>query len=145
MVDEIKQLKKALDKARRGGGGLDVDTIISEAQTILGVPVVARVVEVDDRATMAGLADRLRDKMPGGVIVLGAAIDGAVAILAAVGAQLKGDKRFNAGQLVRAVTARVDGKGGGRPDFAQGGGKSPAKLPDAIAAVPVILEGSSAP
>ncbi|MEE2788273.1 MAG: alanine--tRNA ligase [Myxococcota bacterium] len=143
LVDEVKQLKKALDKARRGGGGLDVDAMIAEAVNVVGVPVVARVVEVDDRATLAGIADRLRDKLPGGVVVLGAVIDGGVAVLAAIGAQLKGDPRFHAGHLVRALTALVDGRGGGRPDFAQGGGKSPDKLSAAIAAVPGIIEGGN--
>jgi alanyl-tRNA synthetase len=139
LVDEIKQLKKALDKARRGGAGLDVDALISNAHDFDGVPVVASVVDVDDRSTLAGLADRLRDKLPNGVIILGASINDGAAILAAVGTGLKGDKRFNAGQIVRALTALVDGKGGGRPDFAQGGGKSPEKLPAAFDAIPSII------
>ncbi len=103
------------------------------------MPLVAAQVQVDARDTLAALADRLRDKLPGGVMVLGAELDGAVAIIAAVGPRLKGDARFHAGKLVKAVTERVDGKGGGRPDFAQGGGKSPSKLPAAIAAVPALV------
>ena len=63
-----------------------------------------------------------------------------MAIIAAVGPQLKGDGRFHAGKLVKAVTALVDGRGGGRPDFAQGGGKSPEKLAEAMAAVPGLVE-----
>ena len=62
-----------------------------------------------------------------------------VAMIAAVGPELKGDRRFHAGNIVRALTGLVDGKGGGRPDFAQGGGKSPDKLPGAFEAIPSIL------
>lgn len=139
LLEEQRGLKKALDKARRTGGAVDADALIDGAIEVAGVPLVAAQVQVDARDTLAALADRLRDKLPGGVMVLGAELDGAVAIIAAVGPRLKGDGRFHAGKLVKAVTERVDGKGGGRPDFAQGGGKSPDKLPAAIAAVPAIV------
>ncbi|MCB9540545.1 MAG: alanine--tRNA ligase [Myxococcales bacterium] len=139
LLDEQRSLKKALDKARRSGGAVDADALIEAAIEVAGVPLVAAQVQVDARDTLAALADRLRDKLPGGVMVLGAELDGAVAIIAAVGPRLKGDARFHAGKLVKAVTERVDGKGGGRPDFAQGGGKSPDKLPAAIAAVPALV------
>ena len=103
LVDEIKQLKKDLDKARRGGGGTDLDALIAGAQSVDGVPVVAAQVNVDARPTLAALVDRLRDKLPGGVMVLGAELDGSAAVIAAVGPQLKGDQRFHAGNLVRCV------------------------------------------
>ena len=61
------------------------------------------------------------------------------AIIAAVGPKLKGDARFNAGKIVRAVAERVGGRGGGRPDFAQGGGTAPEKLPEAMRQVPGLL------
>ena len=79
LVDEIKQLKKDLDKARRGGGGTDLDALIAGAQSVDGVPVVAAQVSVDARPTLAALVDRLRDKLPGGVMVLGAELDGSAA------------------------------------------------------------------
>ena len=139
LLEEIKQLKKALDKARRSGGGTDVDSLLEGAIDIGGVPVIAAQVDVDARATLAALADRLRDKRPGGVIVLGAELDGAVALIAAVGPELKGNPQFNAGKIIKAVAEKVDGRGGGRPDFAQGGGNSPEKLADAMASVPSLL------
>jgi len=141
LVDEVKQLKKALDKARRGGGGADLDGLIANAIDLDGVPLVAATVDVDARPTLAALVDRLRDKLPGGVMVLGAELDGAAVVIAAVGSQLKGDERFHAGNIIKAVTAKLDGRGGGRPDFAQGGGKRPDKLAEAIADVPAIIRG----
>ena len=85
--------------------------------------------------------DRLRDKAPGAVIALGADLDGAAVVIAATGPKLRGDKRFHAGQLVKAITLKLDGRGGGRPDFAQGGGKDVSKLADALADVPQLLGG----
>jgi len=139
LMDEVRSLKKALDKARRGGAGSDLDALLAAAVEIQGVPLIAAKVDVDARETLAALVDRLRDKKPGGVIALGADLDGSVAIIAAVGPQLKGDGRFHAGKLVKALTALVDGRGGGRPDFAQGGGKNPEKLADAMASVPALV------
>ena len=57
-----------------------------------GTPLISAKVDVDARETLAALVDRLRDKKPGSVIVLGAELDGAVAVIAAVGPELKGDK-----------------------------------------------------
>ena len=139
LVDEMKQLRKALDKARKSGGGQDIDAWLAEAVKVDGVPVVARTVDVDARPTLAALVDRLRDKAPGAVIALGAKLDGAAVVIAATGPNLKGDARFHAGQLVKAITGQLDGRGGGRPDFAQGGGKDVEALERVIASVPDIL------
>ena len=139
LIEEQRALKKALEHLRRTGGAVDADALLAAAVSVAGVPVVAAHVTVDSRETLAALADRLRDKRPDGVVVLGAEIDGAAAVLAAVGPQLKGDKRFHAGNIVRAVTELLDGRGGGRPDFAQGGGKAPERLAEAMARVPAIV------
>ena len=141
LQDELRDTRRALEKARRGGGGVDADGLIERAVEVDGVQVVAAYVEVDARETLAALVDRVRDKRPGAVVVLGAELDGKAAIIAAVGPELKGDARFHAGKLVRAVAEIVDGRGGGRPDFAQGGGASPQKLPDAMRRVPELLLG----
>ncbi|MGK0359718.1 MAG: alanyl-tRNA synthetase [Bradymonadia bacterium] len=139
LQDEIKALKRDLKKARESGGAIDADALIADAVQIAGVTVVAAAVEVDARETLAALVDRIRDKLPGGVVILGAALDGKVALIAAKGPQLKADKRFHAGNIVRAVAELCDGRGGGRPDFAQAGGKDPSKLADAMAQAPALI------
>jgi alanyl-tRNA synthetase len=136
---EIRDLKKALEKARQSGGAVDADTLIAAAVLVGGVPLVAAKVEVDARETLANLVDHIRDKQPGGVVVLGAELDGKAAIIAAVGPELSKDKRFHAGKIVKAAVALVDGRGGGRPNFAQGGGAAPEKLGEAMAAVAGIV------
>jgi alanyl-tRNA synthetase len=137
--DEIRSLKKALEKARQGGSANDADALIAQAADVGGVPVIAAVVETDSRESLAALADKIRDKAPRAVVVLGAAIDGQAALLAAVGPETRGDKRFNAGQIIKVLAEQVEGRGGGRPDFAQAGGKAPASLPAAFAGVLVLI------
>ena len=130
--DEIRTLKKALERARQGGSTNDADALIARAVDVGGVPVVAAVVEADSRETLAALADKIRDKAPRAVVVLGAAVEGQAVLLAAVGPETRGDKRFNAGQIIKSLAERVEGRGGGRPDFAQAGGKAPHALPAAF-------------
>jgi len=142
LLGQVKALEKALEKARRTGGAVDPDALIAAAVDVAGAPLITAAVEVDARETLAALVDRIRDKRPDAVVVLMAALeDGKVAVIAAVGPTLKKDKRFHAGKIIKAVTAQLDGRGGGRPDFAQGGGQSPEKMPAAVAAVPGIVQG----
>jgi alanyl-tRNA synthetase len=141
--DEIKALKRALDKARQGGSANDADALIGRAVDVGGGPVVAAVVEVDSRETLAALADRIRDKAPKAIVLLGAEVDGQAALLGAIGPETRGDKRFHAGNLVKALAERVDGKGGGRPDFAQAGGKAPAQLGAAFGDAVVLVKAQA--
>jgi alanyl-tRNA synthetase len=138
LLAELREQKRALEKARRTGGAVDPDTLIAGAFEIHGVPVIAAEIPTDDRAALAALADRIRDKRPDAVVVLCAAIGDQAAVIAAIGPRLKGDKRFHAGRIVAEVSAALDGRGGGRPDFAQGGGLA-ARIADAVAAIPSIV------
>ncbi len=87
-------------------------------------------VEGLDRQQMRTLADALRNKWKSAVIVLASVEDGAVSIVAAVTKDLT--QRLQAGKLVGTLAQAVGGKGGGRPDMAEGGGKDPAALPHAL-------------
>ena len=139
--NEIRALKKSLDKARRSGGAMDADELIAGKVEVAGAHVVAARVELEDRESMAALADKIRDKLPTAVVVLGAELDGKAAMLVAVGPALKKDRRFHAGQIVKGVAELVDGRGGGRPDFAQAGGHSPEKIATAIEQAARVVAG----
>ena len=95
-----------------------------------GIKVLAREVPPAPPDELRNIADMLRQKLGSGVVVLGARGDGKVSLVAAVTADLVG--RLHAGNLVKAAAAAAGGKGGGRPDFAQAGGKEPDKLPQAL-------------
>ena len=88
---------------------------------------------------MRTLADTLRNKWKSAVVVLASAEEGAVSIVAAVTKDLT--QRIQAGKLVGTLAQAVGGKGGGRPDMAEGGGKDPAALPQALVALTAEVEG----
>jgi alanyl-tRNA synthetase len=105
---------------------------------VKGVKVVsARVADVD-RATMRELADTLRQKLGSGVVVLGTAEEGKVALVAAVTKDLT--PKVHAGKIVQAVARQVGGSGGGRPDMAEAGGKDTAGLERAVGQVYGLVE-----
>jgi alanyl-tRNA synthetase len=98
-----------------------------------GIRIVTREVPPVPANELRDMADALRSKLGSGVVVLGTRSDEAVSIVAAVSKDLT--PRVKAGELVKRLSAIVGGGGGGRPDFAQAGGKDPEKLPAALASV----------
>ena len=98
-----------------------------------GIRVLAREVPPAPANELRDMADTLRSKLGSGVVVIGTRSDGNVSLVAAVSKDLT--TRVKAGDLVKKLSAIVGGGGGGRPDFAQAGGKEPEKLPQALAAV----------
>jgi len=136
--EQIKQLTRELQQARMkaamgGGTGGTQD----EAEEVAGVKLVAREVSGLDKDGLRALVDRHRDRIKTGVVVLGAA-DGERALLLAAVTKDATD-RFHAGNIIKALAPVVGGKGGGRPDLAQAGGKDPARLDEALTAAYELL------
>jgi alanyl-tRNA synthetase len=123
---QVEQLKNKL--AQSAAGDLE-----SRARTVRDSRVVAARLEGMDRQQMRALADSLRNKWKSAVVVLASAEDGNVSIVSAVTKDLTG--RVHAGKLVSAVAQAVGGKGGGRPDMAEGGGKDASALDAALETV----------
>jgi len=124
---EIQQLKTRL--ALGGGGATPEDEGRIE---IDGVSFIARQVNDIDKESLRSLADTLKSRLKSGIVFLASrSADGKVAIVATVTPDLA--KRAPAGQLVKQLAPIVGGGGGGRPDFAEAGGKEPAKIPEMLA------------
>jgi alanyl-tRNA synthetase len=121
-----KQIEQMKDKLAQGQLG-DLE---SQARTLKGVKVLSARVDSLDRAQMRALADSLRNKWKTGVVVLASADNGNVAIISAVTKDLTA--KVHAGKLAGAVAQAVGGKGGGRPDMAEAGGKDASALPAAL-------------
>ena len=115
-----------------------VASVGDKVQEIRGVKVLAHRVDNLERPQMRTLVDQLRDKLGSGVVVLGSASDGNVSLIAGVTKDLT--SRIQAGKVVGAVAQKVGGKGGGRPDLAEAGGKNPEALDAALAEVYKIVE-----
>jgi alanyl-tRNA synthetase len=114
-----------------------------EEMMVEGIKVVAREVPSAPSNELREIADTLRSKIGSGVVVIGSRSDGNVSLVAAVSKDLT--PRVKAGELVKRLSAIVGGGGGGRPDFAQAGGKDPEKLPTALAAVKDAVREQLAP
>ncbi len=127
----MEQLKQKL--AHSAAGDLE-----SQAREIKGVKVLAVRADGMDRKQMRALADELRNKWKSGVVVLTSASDGAVAIVAAVTKDLT--SKVHAGKLAGELAQGLGGRGGGRPDMAEAGGKDASALPAALEKVYASVE-----
>jgi alanyl-tRNA synthetase len=110
------------------------------AREVNGVKVLAARVDGLDRDQMRALADTLRNKWKSAVVVLGAADGDNVALISAVTKDLTA--KVHAGKLIGPVAAAVGGKGGGRPDLAEAGGKDASALDAALESVYAAVEGA---
>jgi alanyl-tRNA synthetase len=108
------------------------------AVEVAGVKLVAREVAGLDKDGLRALVDRHRDEIKSGVVVLASPSDGKVAIVVGVTPDLT--KRVPAGQIVKQLAPIVGGGGGGRPDFAEAGGKDPSKIGEMLAASRGVIE-----
>jgi alanyl-tRNA synthetase len=131
LAREATQLKTKL--AMGGGAAGEAD----EAIDVAGVKLARRKVSDLDKDALRGLADSLKAKIKSGVIVLASASDGKVQIVVAVTPDLTG--RIKAGQVVKEIAPIVGGGGGGRPDFAEAGGKDPSKIDEMLAATKAVV------
>jgi alanyl-tRNA synthetase len=133
LITRERALEKQVDQLKDKLAQSAVGEVESQARTIKNARVLAIRLDGMDRAQLRALADSLRNKWKTAVVVLASAEDSNVSIISAVTKDLTA--KIHAGKLVGAVAQAVGGKGGGRPDMAEGGGKDPAALPAALEAV----------
>jgi alanyl-tRNA synthetase len=135
---EIKRLVRELDQIRMKSASSSVASVEEKIKEVKGVKVLAHRVDNLERAQMRTLIDQLRDKVGSGVVVLGSANDGKVALIAGVTKDLT--QRIQAGKVIGQVAQKVGGKGGGRPDMAEAGGDKPEALDAALGEVYKVVE-----
>jgi len=137
--DQVKTLEKELARYKSKMASSQGDDLAAQAIDIAGIKVLAVSVEGADAEALRELADKLRDKLQSCALVLGSAMDGKVALIAAVTSDANG--KVKAGELVNFVAGQVGGKGGGKPDLAQAGGTLPEQLPAALQSVTEWVRG----
>ncbi|HEX9119993.1 MAG TPA: alanine--tRNA ligase, partial [Terriglobales bacterium] len=136
--DEIKRLRKELEQSRMKSASATTASIEDKVRVVNGVKVLAHRVDNLERAQLRTLVDNLRQKLGSGVVVVGSAADGTVSLVAGVTKDLT--SRVQAGKVIGPVAEKVGGKGGGRPDLAEAGGKDPAALDEALSSVYGVVE-----
>jgi alanyl-tRNA synthetase len=139
LQEQLRERERELEQLRVQLATSDVDSLAGGATRVNGAQVLATRLEAADRDTLLQVGDRLRDKLGSGVVVLGSVIDGQPALLAMVTKDLVA-RGGHAGKLIQEVAPIVGGRGGGRPEVAQGGGSDAGQLDAALAAVSGAVE-----
>ena len=143
-LDSVLQQNKALSKSLQtvqsklamagSQSGTDTQTAVED---IAGTPFMSLRVDGVDVRTLRSTVDQARDKVGEGVVVVGGANEGKVTLIVAVSKSLT--DRFQAGKLIQAVMPMVGGRGGGKPEMAQGGGTDPEGLDKALKEVKTLI------
>ena len=141
LQDELKRTRKEIDDLKlkiATGAFRETSSNGDEAREVAGVKVVGKIVEGLDSNGMRQLSDTLLARLKSGVVVLGRSEDGKAGIIVRVSDDLK--EKVRAGNVIKEIVPIVGGKGGGRPDMAEGGGPEGGKLAEAIDASYKVIE-----
>lgn len=138
LLVQTKQQEKEITALKAKIAAKASDSVEDDIKEISGVSVVAKQVEVDSPAAMRELADKFRDKIGSGIVILGSAVNAKALLIVIVTKDLT--KKYHAGNIIKQVAKQVGGGGGGRPDMAQAGGSKPENLPQAMEKAYEIVE-----
>jgi alanyl-tRNA synthetase len=130
LLEHQKELEKEIEKLRGQFEQDQVRELLAQQRAVNGAKVLISRVDNLDAKQLRDIADRLKEKLGSGVIVLASAGAANVNLVATVSKDLI--KRYHAGNIIKELAAMLGGGGGGRPDFAQAGGKDPGKITDAL-------------
>ncbi len=144
LVQRNRVLEKELEQAKSGlGGGAagGMEQALDSVREIAGVKLLVLRRDDIDPKSMRSVMDQLKNKLGSGLIVIGGVRKGKASILAGVSADLA--EGVHAGQLVQALSSKLDGRGGGKPEMGQGGGPKVSELDAVLDSVPSWLESRS--
>jgi alanyl-tRNA synthetase len=130
LVAQNRQLEKEITALKARLAASSVDDWLAEAQDLGGLKLLVKSLEGADPKSLRDMVDQLKNKLGSSAVVLATVNEGKVALVAGVSSDCTG--QVKAGDMVRFVAEKVGGKGGGRPDMAQGGGTQPEALPAAL-------------
>jgi alanyl-tRNA synthetase len=133
LAREVEGLKTKLAL----GGGSAKSSAADEWRDVAGVKLIARRVEGLEKNALRGLSDSLRDRLGSGIVVIASEIDGKVSLVISVSKDLT--SRVQAGRLVKELAPIVGGGGGGRPDFAEAGGRDASRIDALLEKAPEVL------
>jgi alanyl-tRNA synthetase len=132
-LEKNRSLEKELDRIKAKLASSAGSDLSSKAQEVNGIKVLAMRLDDTDTKALRGTVDQLKNKLGSGVILLAAVQNDKAVLISGVTKDLTG--KYHAGQLLSHVATQMGGKGGGRPDMAQGGAADLTKLDEALASV----------
>jgi len=141
LIERNRQLEKELEQLKAKAASAAGNDLAGSAVDVKGTRVLAARLDGLDGKALLALVDQLKNKLGSAVILLGGVFDEKVVLVAGVTQDLT--TKVKAGDLMRQAAAAVGGKGGGRPDMAQGGGVDASKLDEALALAATLVEQAS--
>ncbi len=138
LVEQSRSLEKEMHQLKQKLASAGSADLVSQTIEVKGVKLLAAELEGIDPKSLRDMVDQLKNKLGSGVVFLATKADGKVPLAAGVTKDLTGNVK--AGDLLKMVAEQLGGKGGGRPDFAQGGGSQPENLGKALASITGWLE-----
>ncbi len=130
LIMKSRQQDREIDKLKNKISSSQGSDLLKDKQMIGDTPLLVTKVEGLDAKSLRTLSDQIKSKLGSGIIVLAAVNDGKISLITGVSKDLT--KQYHAGNLMRELAAKLDGKGGGRPDMAQGGGTNLSALDDTL-------------
>jgi alanyl-tRNA synthetase len=137
LLAQQKELEKQLKAVQQKEAANTAKSLVAKAATLNGIPAIIENLGSADGDTLQSIADALKGSFKG-VVVLGGAANGAVALVASVSPEFTA--KVQAGKIIQGIAPIVGGKGGGKPDNARGGGKDVSKLDEAMAKAKELLK-----
>ena len=137
LFDRQRKLERELDSLRSKAAGNATADLAGNAREVAGIKIIAARLEGFDAKSLRDSLDQLKQQLGDCVVLLAGAADGRVSLVAGVHGSALG--RIKAGDVVAHVARQIEGKGGGRPDMAQGGGLDDARLPALLEALPAWI------
>jgi len=141
LIQSNKELAKQASALKIGGSKETEDDLIKKTRTVNGIKIISAEMNGMDRNSMRMFADRLKDRLRSGIIILGSIIDGKPAFITMVTKDLV-EKGYRADNIVKHIAVVTGGTGGGRADMAQAGGREVSKMEKALAEAEKIIQGS---
>lgn len=131
VVDDLEKARKQINSMRQEQAASEFTRLLNNVPLVSGVPLLTALLSHADADTLRQMTDRFRQQYPSGVVVLGSALEGKPTLIAAVTDDLV-KRGVKAGDLVKEISQKIGGSGGGRPTLAQAGGKDADRLPEAL-------------
>ena len=138
LLKELKEKEREIESLKAKLLTNKSEDFLAGIREINGVKVIAREFETGSPKELRESGDRIKDKLGSGIVLLGAGIEGKAMLTCLVTKDLR--ENFHAGEIIKELSSVVGGKGGGRPDMAQGGGNQPEKLGEAFEALYTLIE-----
>lgn len=138
LLNDVKSMEKEIQKLKTGSAGDIISEVLEEAHELDGVKVVKIRQDGLKPTELRLLADNIKERLKSGIIVVSSVIDSQAAIVCMVTKDLK--DRYNAGEIVKNISIIAGGKGGGKPEMAQGGTKDIKKLDNALESLYDIIK-----